>query len=166
MQTPILALILSAAVGATGSALAAGQVDVSFKPLDKLSDVGRGSLDGERNLEQLSAHFKALAPRLADGQTLTIEVLDVDLAGELKPQRRGGEVRVLRGGADWPSLTLQWTLNADGRTLQQGRQRVSDLNYLAHPPRGRHDVPLAYELRLIDRWFDEQVAPKALASAR
>lgn len=163
MRRTILSLALFVA---TGAAVAAGQVDVSFKPVNELSDIGRGSLDGERNVELLSAHFKSLAPRLADGQTLKVEVQDVDLAGEMKPQRRGGEIRVLRGGADWPAITLQWTLSADGRILQQGSQRVSDLNYLAHPPRGRHDVPLAYELRLIDRWFDEHIAPQAVAAAR
>jgi glutaminyl-tRNA synthetase len=39
-------------------------------------------------------------------------------------------------------------------TLKDSR---ADMAYLQHPLRGRADQPLAYELRLIDRWFAETV---------
>ena len=60
--------------------------------------------------------YSRLGRRLPDGQTLTIAVLDLDLAGSLRPTPTG-ELRVLRGGADWPSMSLRYTLQADGRTL-------------------------------------------------
>jgi len=148
-------VILGLIVAGSGTALAAGQVEVSFKPVDQLSDIGRGSLDGERNVQALAAHFKSLGARLADGQTLKIEVLDVDMAGEMKPLRRGGEVRVLKGAADWPTITLRWTLQADGRTLGSGDERISDMSYLMHVPRARQDGALVYEQRLIDSYISQ-----------
>lgn len=149
--------IAVAALLAAAPARAAGLVEVSFKPVPELQDAGRDRWDGERNVKALAEHFQALARRLPDGQTLKVEVTDLDLAGEVRPTRRGGEVRVLTGRADWPSLTLRWTLSAGSRTLAQGDERITDMAYPLHPPRGRGDQPLAYERRLIDQWFDERV---------
>ncbi len=158
------AICMSLLAAATGAALAAGQVEVTFKPLDELSDAGRGSFDGERNLQALAAHFKALAPRLPDGQLLKVEVLDLNLAGEMKPLRRGAEVRVLKGSVDWPSMSLRWSLNADGRPIKSADERVSDMAYLMHPIRGGNDGPLTYEGRMIDRWFGERFGSNSSAA--
>lgn len=156
MRTLLLALPLSLLIAATPAA-AAGVVKVSFKPVHELSDAGRDRHDGARNVEQLTGHFKALAARLPDGQTLEVEVTDLDLAGEMKPTRRGSELRVLTGRADWPSLTLRWSLSDGSRTLASGDERVADMNYLMHPLRGTAEQSLGYEIRLVDRWFDERV---------
>lgn len=142
-------------------AQAAGTVDVSFKPADQLSDIGQGSLDRERNVKALAQHFQSLAARLPDGQTLKVEVLDVNLAGELRPTRRGDEVRVMRGGADWPALDLRWQLLQGGRTLSSGDERLADMAYLHVGRRRAPDSPLPYEARMIDRWFDERFGPAA-----
>lgn len=141
---------------ASTAALAAGQVEVSFKPVDQLSDVGRGP-DRERHVQALSDHFKSLGARLPDGQVLKVEVLDVNMAGELKPFRRTDEVRVMRGSADWPTLELRWSLGSGGNTLRSGQDRLVDMAYQSHPLRGSQTGPVAYEARMIDRWFDERV---------
>jgi hypothetical protein len=148
-------LALAMALGTT-AALAAGQVDVSFKPADQLSDVGRG-LDRERNVKALADHFKSLAAQLPDGQRLSVEVVDVDMAGELRPMRRGDELRVMKGGADWPKLELKWSLTAGGQPLKSGQERLADMAYLSHALRGGDTSPVAYEARLIDRWFEASV---------
>ena len=155
LRRSIIALGLLAA-GAL--AQAAGVVEVSFKPVDQYADAGRGR-DGQHNLDVLGRHFKSLAAKLPDGQTLKIEVQELDLAGEMKPMRRADELRVMRGGADWPSMTLQWSLNEGGRTLQSREERISDMNYLMHSRPGDGD-PLTYEKRMIDVWFDQRFAPK------
>lgn len=157
------ALVIVSLLAASGAALAAGQVDVSFKPVDQLSDVGRGTIDGERNVKALADHFKLLAARLPDGQTLKIEVLDVNMAGEVKPTRGGNEIRVLKGRADWPTMDLRWSLQADGRTLKGADERLADMNYLMNPVRGLGEGPVAYEARMIDRWFAERVVGPAAA---
>lgn len=146
---------------AAPAALAAGEVRVSFPPADKLSDIGR-PLQRQRNIDTLTAHLRALASRLPQGQVLKVEVLDVDLAGEMRLQRNGEELRVLKGGADWPRMELRWTLNgADGKALGSGHDRLADMNYLNEPLRIGQDGPLPYETRLIDRWFDAHVTTAA-----
>ncbi|MFT3817449.1 MAG: DUF3016 domain-containing protein [Rubrivivax sp.] len=150
---------IAIAVLACGAAAAhaAGVVEVSFKPADQYRDAGRG-LQGQRTLEQLDAYLKSLGARLPDGQTLKIDVQDLDLAGEQRPTRTD-ELRVMRGGADWPAMQLHWTLSEGQRTLQSRDERISDMNYLMHSMRGNND-PLYYEKRMIDEWFEQRFAPK------
>ena len=109
-------LLTLAALAAGTLAQAAGSVQVSFDKPDEFVDIGHNRWDQERALDQLREVFKGWGARLPDGQTLKVEVLDVDLAGRLQP-RRGDEIRVLNGRADWPRIKLRWTLSAGDRTL-------------------------------------------------
>src|SRR5687767_4143961 len=93
---------IAAAVAVSGAALlstahAAGTVEVVFVNPDEFSDAGRGSVEIGRTTQVLADHLKQLGAQLPDGQKLRVEVLDVDLAGELKPTRSRGDLRVLRG---------------------------------------------------------------------
>lgn len=154
----VLPVLLAAAFG---PALAAGRVDVSYDKPEQFSDIGRGSFDREHNLATLTAYLQDLGRQLPDGQLLKLVVSDVDLAGELE-FKRGQEIRVLRGRADWPRMTLQYTLSAEGRTLKQDQARLADMSYM-FPARNLEDPPgpLSYEKRMLRKWFDETfVAPQ------
>lgn len=147
-------------------AQAAGTVEVRFIEPARYSDAGRGELEIERTTQDLERFIRRLGRRLPDGQSLRIDVLDVDLAGELRPLFRGrDDVRLMRGGADWPRMTLRYTLTgADGRTLQSGEETISDMNYQRSNLRVRVDSdPLAYDHRLLERWFDERFVPRQAA---
>lgn len=161
-MNPRAALIAAALAAALPLVQAAGQVEVRFKPADQLTDVGRG-VDGERAVQSLTEHFQALGARLPDGQRLSIEVLDVDLAGELQWMRRGNELRVMKGSADWPTMRLSWKLEAGDRTLASQDERISDPGYLQHGS-GLRTGPLPYESRMIDRWFEARFGAKATAA--
>lgn len=158
-STLALALLVAMA-SPVPAAQSTGEVRVSLKPVEEFSDVGRG-LDRERNVQALRRIFQALAPQLAAGELLTVEVLDAKLAGELRLGHGGQELRVLTGGADWPRLELKWTLARDGRELAAGHDRLADMNYLGEPLRVGQDGPLPYEARMIARWFDERVRAAA-----
>lgn len=158
LRPMLLVACTAAGLALAGTAHAAGTVKVEFKPQDQMSDVGHG-FDGERVMRTLAAYFESLAARLPDGQTLSVQVTDVNLAGETRPTRFGGDVRVLRGRADWPTMDLRWTLSAEGRTLSQGEEHLADLNYLANERGLQRERELPYETRLIDRWFSQRVVP-------
>lgn len=152
---PALLAIALVAVGAP--ARAAGTVTVNFIQPDRYADVGVGAVERQRNLDALKRHFVALGNRLPDGQVMTIDVLEVDLAGEVQPWRRNPDLRVLKGGADWPRMTLRWTLEGGGQPLRRGEDRLADMGYLSHlvgPPAGE---PLAYDRRMVDAWFRDRV---------
>lgn len=142
-------------------AVAAGIVEVSFVKAEEFSDIGRGAIERERNLAVLSDHMKNLGRQLPDGQVLKIDVLDVDLAGEVWPNRRMNDVRILKGSVDWPRMSLRWTLQADGRTLRTGEDKLKDMAYLTRGSGLGMNQALAYDLRMLDEWFRKSFAADA-----
>lgn len=153
MKTRLIALACLATLPAA-PALAAGIVEVNFIQADQFSDIGRNVVDRQRNLDRIAEHLKRFAGRLPDGQTLKVDLTDIDLAGEVRFTRHLDEIRVLKGSVDWPRMNLRWTLSAaDGRTLQSGSEQLKDMAYLVRTPRGANYDVLAYDFRLLDEWF-------------
>lgn len=152
---PLLTTLMSLAVST--AALSAGTVQVTFVEPDKFSDAGRGSVDLERTTLAFDEHLKALGQRLPDGQSLRLQVTDIDLAGELRPTRNGSDIRMLRGRADWPRVALRYELVQDGRMLKSGEARVADMSYQQASLGMHRGEAYAYEFRMLDRWFSEQI---------
>lgn len=139
-------------------AAAAGRVEVSFVEPEKFADAGRSVVDRERTLKTLTDYLQALGSQLPDGQTLRLEITDLDLAGNVEPfgWRGTNDVRVMRGRADWPHMYLRFKLLAQDRELKAGEAHISDLSYM-YSLRGRDNPQdaLAYEKHMVRRWFDE-----------
>jgi hypothetical protein len=148
------ALTTATALGFAASAHGEGAVTVQFVEPQKFADAGPTPWDRERHLASLRAHMAGWQARLPDGQTLDVEVLDLDLAGWTWPQA-GRDLRIVTGRADAPSAQLRWSLKAaDGRVLQSGSERIIDLGYFDSAAwLNRYDSVLPYEKRLLDRWF-------------
>ncbi len=137
-----------------GTAHAAGKVEVTFIQPEKFADVRDGHLRAEDNLRALQRDLEEVAaPHVAEGDTLKIEVLDVDLAGEVRMGGRLNDVRVLRGRADWPRISLRYTLESPGAAPRSGQARVADMAYLQRIAPDRADSALPYERRMLDEWF-------------
>ena len=151
--TWVPAAALALALSAPLAAQAAGQVQVKWIEPEKFSDAGRGSFDRELTLKALAEHIQSLGERLPAGQTLSLEVTDLELAGELEPfSRYHHDVRVLRGRADWPRMSLRYTLSDGTRTLAAGDAQLSDPNYFYRGLRATQRGNLAYEKRMLDDW--------------
>lgn len=151
------AAVASAALATllAGTAHAAATVEVRYVAPDNFADIGRSSWDRERALKTLTAHLQKLGQTLPDGQTLRLEVTDIDLAGDIRPWG-WHELRVLRGQADWPQITLSYALLEGERTLKSGDVRLSDLAYMQTlNGRDRPGEELAVEKRMVRRWFAE-----------
>lgn len=144
-------------LGASLPARAAGNLDLQFIASEKFSDIGRGSFDRERNLKSLADYVQGLASQLPEGRALKLEILDIDLAGELRP-RGAQDVRVLRGRADWPQMSLRYTLTQNGATLKSGDERISDMAYMdhGHVSDGAYG-DLAYDKRMLQDWFRKTI---------
>src|SRR5262245_14147059 len=112
-----------ALLAVSAAASAGGVVNVTFVEPDKYYDSGNSQFDKPTNLKTIEAFLQDLGKRyLPDGQVLDIEVLNVDLAGYSRPTRRG-DLRVVRGGADWPSFQLRYKLSAGGQPVKQAEER-------------------------------------------
>ena len=153
----LLAATLSSA--AVLPAQAAGKVDISYVKPEEFRDAGRGAVDRQRTMASLTQYVQQLGRRLPEGQTLRLEVTDIDLAGEIHPHVRVNDLRVLRGGADWPRLDLRYTLLDGSRTLKSGEARLADPAYMFWSAgKAGVDSELAYEKRMLRKWFDETIA--------
>ena len=145
-----------------GAAEAAGTVQISFIKPEDFADIRDRAHSREQNLKALEQVITNVAkPYVADGQTLKIEVLDVDLAGEVRPGSRAWDVRVLRGRADWPRITLRWSLDGAGASPRSGEAVVQDMSYLQRIPPALADTALVYERRMLDEWFRQQFGKAA-----
>lgn len=151
-----LALALSALSPQAG-AQAGVQIKLAAE-LNSYADFGESAWERERNARDLEQIFKSLASLLAPGQTLSVEVLDVNLAGELEWFRGLDRIRVMRD-IGWPMIELRFTLRQGSTVLRQGQERVSDVAYLAQSRWAEGHEPLAYERRMLTRWLQSTLKP-------
>ena len=145
-----------------------GAVLVTFKEPEKYLDAGRFRMETPRVLAELERHLQDLGTRyLRSDQTLKIEVLDVDLAGDEEMRRSPGQdVRILRGGADWPRIRLRFVLEGGDKPAVSGEENLSDMNYLQRPYTVRSNESLAYEKRMLEDWFKAKFRPPTGAAAK
>ena len=151
--------LLLCSIAAAAGIAAAGTVNVSFNAPHYL-DAGVTAQERQATFDALARHLQALGQRLLPAsQVLDVEVLDVDLAGTLRPSRRSvSMIRVLRNGPDWPRIKLRYTLQADGKLLRSGEEWVSDMSYAVGAGGPGDSVPLYYEKRMLRGWFKERFA--------
>ncbi|HEY0588483.1 MAG TPA: DUF3016 domain-containing protein [Pseudoduganella sp.] len=158
----IAAALLLAAAGAAS----AGGVTVKYQEPDKFSDVPFFEPDRDQVLKELTTHFDQLGKQLPANQQLTITVTDIDLAGRVEPRRRSmHDIRILRGGADWPTMELQYSLQQDGKVIASGTDRLSNMMYLDRLNHYAGGDSLRYEKPMLDEWFKKTFgAPTQLSS--
>lgn len=106
------------------------------------------ALDGIRkHLERLRRRY------LKPDQNLTIEVLDLDLAGRLEPWHANAyDVRYMRK-ITWPRMTLRYTLVQNGIAPAQGEETIGDMNYLMDAGARLSSDSLRSEKTMLDDWF-------------
>jgi Protein of unknown function (DUF3016) len=154
-------LMFCALCALAAAAHAAGKVHVSFVKPENFADMRDRAYRVEDNVQALEKVIvEVAAPYVGDGQTLKIEVLDVDLAGETRPGARAADLRVLRGRADWPRITLRWSLEGAG-AARTGQAVVQDMSYLQRIPPPLANSHLVFERRMLDAWFREQFGKPA-----
>ena len=155
MRTLRLAVLLALA---PWGAHAAGTVTVTFIEPDHYTDAGPSRAEREQTLAAIELQMHRLGERyLATGQSIAVEVLDVDLAGQMRPVGRvPTDIRVMRGGADWPRMTLRYTLAGPGDSSVHGEETIADMAYQMQFPRHARMDPLHYEIQMLDHWFKER----------
>ncbi len=148
-----------AALGSTGVASAKeAAVQVRFiGDTAMYADFGDSPSQRETNTRDLTAVFAELSDQLPAGQSLQVEILDVNLAGELEWLRNAQRFRVMRD-IGWPMLELRYTLSQDGQVLKQGQARLSDMAYLTQSLRlGSGGQAMPYEQRMVARWMKDKL---------
>ncbi|UOD32865.1 DUF3016 domain-containing protein [Massilia violaceinigra] len=157
-----------AAVMAMPAMAATAAASVSYVEPDRFTDVPFTPWERERVLKQLTDHFGKLAASLPPGQEFKVEVLDVDLAGQTKPNFRGGQdLRVMNGGADWPRIHFRYSVTEGGKVIKSGEEKLSNMQYLQRMNHYGNTELLRYEKQMLDDWFKQAmgVDPAAMRQA-
>ena len=157
-------ILLAALALACGSAFA-GTVEVRYIDPDNFSDLATNRWQERDTMEALTRYMQQLGQQLPADQVLRVDVLDVDLAGTWRETPRG-RIRVARNRADPPKIHVRWTLEAGGRVLRSGDDRLTDLDYTHHLTTYRSSTPYYHEKRVLNDWFRRNFAPEMQAYVR
>lgn len=155
-RTPLLMVALGLLLS---SAAQAATVQVRFVEPERYADAGRDVRSREETRTAIAVHLRKLGATLDAAQTLQIEVLDIDLAGEIDPSsRRWPDIRVMRGRADWPRIQLRYTLLAGDQVVSRGEEWIADMSYMMSARASPADEGQAfgYEKAMLTRWFNER----------
>lgn len=143
---------------AAGSAAAA--VNVTFVHPERFADVALAPQDRDQILREVAGHFAYAGKKLPPGYDLNVEVQDLDMAGRIRPNFHSmQDIRILRGGADWPSMHLRYSLEAGGRVVGSGDMYLRNMDYLQRINRYSSGDQIRYERQMIDDWYRDQVMP-------
>lgn len=135
-----------------------GPVSVTYVKPDEFIDMPRSPQDRDQVLKDISAHFRKLGKELPAGQQLKVTVTDLDLAGRLEPRRWAvDDIRIMRGGADWPHMSLDYVLEQDGKVVRSGSDKLSNMMYQQRLNRYFSSDALRYEKQMIDDWFQKSI---------
>ena len=102
----------------------------------------------------IQQHLERLGERyLKPGQDLTIEVIDIDLAGRFELWRiNARDLRIMRE-VTWPGIEVRYTLEQNGVVVESGEEAVTDLNYLMRAGIAYSSGSLRYEKAMLEEWF-------------
>ncbi|WP_421569080.1 DUF3016 domain-containing protein [Stenotrophomonas sp. PD6] len=105
---------------------------------------------------ELASYLRSsAAKRLAPGQTLEVQITDIKRAGDFEPQHgpRTNNIRIMRDVYP-PRITLTFVLrDASGGVINEGEQKLIDMNYLGNIGLRSDSDPLRYEKRMLDDWL-------------
>ena len=168
LQVPAMRIFffLLLTISLTEAAAKPSALTVHFDDAEHYTDVSLSgaSTDNIRQsvLDGLQDYLVTLADdKLPKQQTLSIDILDIDMAGAFEPWRTPQltNTRIIRDIYP-PRIKLHYVWrNSQGMRLAEADETLSDLNYLqfADPGYIRND-PLRYEKTLLRRWFETRFA--------
>ncbi|WP_051243231.1 DUF3016 domain-containing protein [Azohydromonas australica] len=160
----VAALPWLATCAARPQAAGDGAVEVVFVQPERYRDAGTTAANARANLNMLRAFLQREAGRwLRLGQSLHLEVDDIDLAGRvLRVQEQPQPLRVLEDTADWPRIELRYTLRDVDSVQRSSIASVSDPTYLQQPIPNTGE-PLRYERRMLARWLQHELGSTGTA---
>jgi len=151
----ILTMIITLVFASTAIA---ATTEIKWTNPDDYRDVDAG--DGHRGkfkakvFADFEEHFTELAEKLPKGQTLVIDVKDVDLAGDVN---HGGmnRIRVVKE-IFFPRIKFSYqVIDANKSVITSGDVNLKDMGFMMGTSlRYNHDS-LAYEKKMLDKWFED-----------
>ncbi|WP_342622250.1 DUF3016 domain-containing protein [Pseudomonas alkylphenolica] len=140
----------------------AATVEVNYDKPEHFRDASLDSNGYERGadahvMQELRSYLQTLGKRyLPPGQTLRINIRDIDLAGRYEPwHAQAYTIRFMRD-ITWPSIDLHYVLSQQGQLLNQADAHLTDKFYLQRPGRSATSDRLYAEKAMLEEWFRKQ----------
>jgi hypothetical protein len=153
----ILPSIAVAACLVLPMAASAATVSVTFVKAEELTDTWDNARTPRATHREIEEHLKKMGERyLAPNDTLTIEILGLDLAGR---RSAGGHTepntRIISGRSDWPRARFRYSIQKAGAAPSTPvEESISDMEYLRpFGPGYSTAMALPYEKRMFEEWF-------------
>ena len=149
-------LILSSLIAAVA---VSAEVQVTFEEPEKFRDIDYGDGNTRRGIKVhipiLEKHIIKSGKRfLTEGQTLSMTVTDVDLAGDYEPWLSidFSDIRIVKGIYP-PRISFSFELkDAEGNVLKSGEENLVDMNFQYRMRVRIHDE-LFYDKEMITDWM-------------
>jgi len=166
MKKSLLAIAAGALFFNASQSLAKAEVEIVWENPKEYRDVQPTSQSRSRFREQtfkhLDKYINELAEELPEGQTLSMKVTNLDLAGSVWPASFVGfghsssDVRLVKS-IDIPRMEFSYVLtDATGTALQEGEVNIKDMNFQhRHNPFFKSET-LRYEKNMLRQWFKDE----------
>ena len=145
------------------------EVRVNFVNPEKYTDAnlygGYGERGREPALREIERDLQRLGQRyLKPGEVLTVDILNVDLAGQFEPWRAPAyDVRFMRE-VTWPQFKLRYRLEGTARPPLVGEELISDRMYLWRAAGRASGTVMPYEKAMLEDWFETRFAKQTPSS--
>lgn len=134
----------------------AANSEVIWTDYKKYHDIKSGD-GGDKQFREivffnLGKHFTKLATQLPEGQTLKIEVTNIDLAGDTRIAGIN-DIRVIKSGYP-PRMSFSYQLlDEKGSVIKSEDVNLKDLNFIENSQlKYRHDS-FGHEKKMLDDWL-------------
>lgn len=163
---PVLTLVALSLLASSSLAQTAqtSSVEVNYDKPEHFRDASLDSNGYERGadeqvMKELRSYLQSLGKRyLPAGQTLRIDIRDIDLAGRFEPWHpQAYTIRFMRD-ITWPSIDLHYVLSQQGQAVSQADAHLTDKMYLQRPGRRATSDRLYAEKAMLEEWFRKQFA--------
>lgn len=167
--TAAWSLAAVASTGLDGNDTEISNVEITWEDPKSYTDV-RPSNESRvrfrnRVMRELGEYFEELAESLPEGQQLSINVTNVDLAGHVWPTFGGGAVdmRVIRE-IDIPRMSFSYSLTENNEVIKTADVSLKDMAFMNRGSTIRNSDLLRYEKVMLKRWFDREFSDMLVKS--
>jgi hypothetical protein len=107
----------------------------------------------DRTFKVLEKHFIKLAANLPKNQILKVDILNIDLAGEIDFSGER-QIRILREPY-FPRINLAYQLMGDDNAIvMSGSDKLKSMNFLQSSNLRYRNESLGHEKKMLDVWFN------------
>lgn len=136
----------------------AASSEVTWTEPEKYRDIRPGNENRksfqDRIFSSFEKHFSQLAERLPEGQTLKIDVTNVDLAGDTHAAGIN-QTRIVKEMYP-PRMNFSYQLvNADGSIAQAETVELKDMSFMMNRALKYRNTSIGSEKKMLDDWFFE-----------